>query len=177
MVQDFSLPALRVTAATRNGTTQRVTMRWPALRISGRFTPPPNSNVTPLFDVTTDVPAPTYRVDPSVLALGLDVGGGLLLAIAAGCAGYAVHRHRVAHRGTSATGTPLARALALVRDSRGRSVEDRRRAAGLLARTLPPQGGRLASTASRVAWSVAEPTPDALEQLLQTVETETEPKR
>ena len=59
-----------------------------------------------------------------------------------------------------------------MRQAQRRDVEDRRRAAGLLARSLPAEGTRLSGAASRLAWSKPQPTPDGLEELAQTVESE-----
>jgi hypothetical protein len=45
---------------------------------------------------------------------------------------------------------------------------------GLLARTLPDQAGGLTSAASEVAWSVADPSSDRLNELVRTVEAQLE---
>jgi hypothetical protein len=169
-VQAFRLPPVTVTAKTRNGGTLTVSKPWPALDVSGRFPPPPNTDVSPLFRVVATVPAAAFRVGPGPLALGLDGVGALLIAGALGFAGYELYR-RVSRRGRRVDAAPpLARALALVRDSQSRGVDDRRRAAGLLARTLPDDANGLESDASQVAWSAPEPTPARLEELARTVE-------
>jgi hypothetical protein len=66
------------------------------------------------------------------------------------------------------------RALALVRESQHRDVDDRRRAASLLARTLSGESNGLRSTAAELAWSPSDPTPVRLEELVQAVETKLE---
>jgi hypothetical protein len=67
---------------------------------------------------------------------------------------------------------PLTRALAAVRQAKTRPAEDRRRAAGLLSRTLAEDDeSSLSDVASRVAWSEGEPVPDGLEELARMVET------
>jgi hypothetical protein len=114
------------------------------------------------------VPPPTYRIDPGALALALDIGGALLLAAALGFIWFEIASRRQPRRRDDAP--VLARALALVRDAQTRAVEDRRRAVGLLARALPGDAERLSSDASRIAWSMPEPTPARLEELARDVE-------
>ena len=65
----------------------------------------------------------------------------------------------------------LARALALVRAARARPAPDRRRALGLLSRTLRRRGDAgEASAAADLAWSEPEPDPDRMGQLADRVE-------
>ncbi len=173
-VQPFQVAPVTVTARTNDGATIRIRKTWPSLGVSGRFPPPPNTDVSPLFRIVATVPAATYRVGPSSLALGLDGLGALLIAAALGFGAFELVRWWGRRERKVETAPPLARALALVRDSQTREVGDRRRAAGLLARTLPADADELSSNASRVAWSGPEPTPTRLEELARTVEDELE---
>jgi hypothetical protein len=168
--QPFHLPPLVVTATAADGSKLKLTRPWPTLEVAGRFLPPALGTVRPTFVLATKLPKPTFRFDPSALALAADVVGGLVIAAALGFAALAVVRWAFARREPIDVRPPLVRALALVRQAQGREPEDRRRAAGLLARTLPPANGGLTDTASEVAWSVAQPSPANLEELAQAVE-------
>jgi hypothetical protein len=176
-VQSFHVAPVTVIARTHGGGTVKVTKPWPALGVSGRFGPPPNTDVSPQFKVVASVPAASYRVGPGPLADALDAAGGLLIAAGLGLAGFELYRWWRRRERRVEAAPPLARALALVRDSQGRDVEDRRRAAGLLARTLPDDANGLGSDAAEVAWSAPEPTPARLEELARTVEQSLEESR
>jgi hypothetical protein len=107
-------------------------------------------------------------VEPTALAYGLDAGALLLVALAVLIVVRQVFRRR---RARTRELPPLARALAFVRQAKERPVEDRRRAAGLLARTLAAEHeDPLSAAASNVAWSAGEPAPTGLEDLARSVE-------
>jgi hypothetical protein len=169
-VQRFHLPPVLVTARTRSGKSISRRSAWPELRIAGRFAPAHTVGLRPVFQLNTQVPAAIYRTNPNSFALVLDVIGGLLvvLALAFGTAGIA--RWRAARRFAVDATPPLVRALALVRESQYRDVDDRRRAASLLARMLSRESNGLRSTAAELAWSPSDPTPVRLEELAQAVE-------
>jgi hypothetical protein len=161
------LPPVTVSAVGMDGSTVAVRRAWPALSIAGRFGPAP-SGATPKLQLDHELPAATYRVGPTGLAFGLDVGAGLLAGFALWIVVRAVLRRRPTR---TYEVTPLVRALTFVRQAKARPSDDRRRAAGLLARTLAvDRDSSLSDSASRVAWSAGEPEPDGLEELAQLVE-------
>jgi hypothetical protein len=162
------LPRLTITAKRRDGSAVVVQRDWPALSIAPRFGPAP-PGATPNFELDENLPVPTYRVGPTGLALGLDAAAAVLAAF--GC--WILAREALRRRPVRVTEIPpLARALNFVRESKSRPIDDRRRAAGLLARTLADDPDpSLSVTAAGVAWSPSEPQPDRLEELAQTVET------
>jgi hypothetical protein len=139
--------------------------------VAGRFSPAATVGLRPVFRLDTTLPAPRYRADPSALALGLDAAGAalVLLGLAAGAVELARWRAR---RRTVEVTPPLVRALTLLREAARRDADDRRRAASLVARTLPAQTDGLASTAAALAWSPGEPAPGELEDLARAVEKE-----
>jgi hypothetical protein len=67
---------------------------------------------------------------------------------------------------------PLARALALVLAARTRPPPDRRRALGLLSRTVRARAGRdaVAQDAADLAWSKPEPQPESMTHVADRVE-------
>ena len=170
-VQVFRLPPAIVAAKRLDGSSLQVSQAWPALNVAGRFLPPALPNVRPSMRIQTSVPAATYRLPPTVLAAALDVIGAVLIALGLGLAGLWIARAWIVRHPTLDTRPPLVRALALVRQAQGRQADDRRRAAGLLARTLPEDGDGLTALASEVAWSKPDPSPTRLEELARTVET------
>ena len=108
---------------------------------------------------------------PTALALALDVLAALLAAGAAALLALETVRVRRRRRGVADDRPPLVRALALVREAERRTPADRRKAVGHLARTLDDVGGeQFAATASRVAWSPEQPSPDRLDRLADEVE-------
>jgi hypothetical protein len=172
-IQGFRIRPVLVTARTRGGADVVVRRGWPVLYVTGRFNPAATSGLRPVFRLSTVVPAATYRTSPSGLALALDLVGALVLALALGFGALEFVRWRASRR-TVAAVPPLVRALALVRQAKARDADDRRRAASLLARTLPSGRDGLTSTAAEVAWSPAEPDPGQLEELAQAVEQQVE---
>jgi hypothetical protein len=174
VVQRFPLPPVAVAAKTLDGSSLQVSKAWPELDVAGRFLPPALPNVRPALRLQTAVPAATFRLDPTSLALALDGIGALVIALALGYGAFELGRSWVSRQRTVDDRPPLVRALALVRQAQHRAPEDRRRAVGLLARTLPKEGSGLTVTASEVAWSSTEPTAGRLEELARGVETELE---
>jgi hypothetical protein len=166
------LPQMPVTARSVDGSTLIVRAGWPAFSVAGR-TSPAKGSATP-FEQETTLPAATYRLSPTLLALALDIVAGLLVAFACSLVAVAIVRRQEGRGRTVDKRSPLVRALAFVREAQGRRADDRRRAVGLLARTLGRDEDRLAGVASRVAWSAEEPSPDKLEELARTVEAEVE---
>jgi hypothetical protein len=169
-VEPFHLPPVKVTARTTDGSTLEAEQNWPLLGVSGRFLPPESGNVRPALRRDTTLPAATFRASPSLLALLLDVLGGVALAIAVALALLRVGRRWAARRHPVDTRPPLARALALVRQAGSRDVDDRRRAAGLAARLMSGTS-EVAIDAAETAWSREEPSARELEELAGKIET------
>jgi hypothetical protein len=172
-VQRFHLPAVRVEATTRSGTPIAARRSWPTLRIAGRFRPATTSGLRPVFKLDTALPAATYGTDPSVLSLTLVAIGALLGTIGVAVLALAAFRWRSSRRVPPVI-PPLARALALLREAQGRDPDDRRRAAGLVARTLPADADGLTSRATKIAWSPSQPAADELAELAQDLESRVE---
>lgn len=170
-VQRFHLPPVSVTAQDRSGANIAARSSWPVLRIAGRFAPAHTAGLRPVFQLNTQVPAATYRANPNSVALVVGVIGGLFVVLALALGAVAAARWRAARRLAVDAPPPLVRALALVRESQHRDVDDRRRAASLLARTLSAESNGLRLTAVELAWSPSDPTPVRLEELVQAVET------
>jgi hypothetical protein len=165
------LPPLTVSVKRRDGSTVSVQRRWPALSIAPRFGPAPRGAI-PSFALDAELPTPTYRVGPTRFALGLDVLAALLAGFGLWIVAREVLRRRPARAAPELP--PLARALMVLRQAKTRPTDDRRRAAGLLARTLvaTDRDSDLSATASRVAWAAPEPAPGSLEELAESVEAE-----
>jgi hypothetical protein len=165
------LPAAMVTARSRGGAPLTARGEWPEFLVDARI-PPPSAPNTP-FELQTALPATTYRVNPSSLALALDVFAGLLVVVGIALVAPEIFgRRRRARRPAGDDRSPLARALAYVREAQVRRTDDRRRAVGLLARTLGREGNGLDAVASSVAWSANEPSPARMEELARAVEAE-----
>jgi hypothetical protein len=157
------LPAARALAELRAGGEATATARAVRIDVTPRVPQAVVAAARPAYRRETDLRAATKRVSPDLLAALLLVTAAVLgvtaLALAAG--GLLRSRARV---GREADDDSLVRALRLVRESAGRPVSDRRRAADLLARALAERGTPpLADEATTVAWSAREPAPgDAL---------------
>jgi hypothetical protein len=173
-VQRFHLPPVPVTAVERSGANVSGRSSWPVLRIAGRFAPAHTVGLRPVFQLNTQVPAATYRANPNSFALVVGVIGGVVVLLAFALGAAATARWRAARRLAVDATPPLVKALMLVRESQGRDVDDRRRAASLLARTLSGESNGLRSTAAELAWSPSDPTPIGLEELARAVETKLE---
>jgi hypothetical protein len=161
-------PSATVTARSRGGAPLTARGEWPEFSVAARI--PPASALNTPFELQTALPAATYRVDPSWLALALDVFAALLAVVAIALIVSGVTGRQRARREVGDDRSPLARALAYVREAQGRRTDDRRRAVGLLARTLGREGDGLDAFASRVAWSADEPSPARMEELARAVE-------
>jgi hypothetical protein len=166
------LPPAAVTARTLGGAPLTGRGAWPEFSVTGRI-PPASAPKTP-FQLQTALPAATYRVSPTWLALALDALAALAALAGIALAAFEIARRQRAQRAPVDNRSPLARALAYVREAQGRRTADRRRAAGLLARTLGRDSGGLDAVASRVAWSAEAPSPATLEELARSVEAEVE---
>ena len=167
-------PVLTLTGRNIDGSTFKIQRGWPVLHVAGRFPPAPGNNVVPTFILQSKIPPPSYRLDPSALGDALEITGFLVIACGLGAGARLFARSWVRRDAAVANGVPLARALALVRAALTREPADRRRAVGLLARTLPTEDASLQSIAVEVAWSQPEPSESRIEELLRIVEAEYE---
>ena len=161
------LPSAAVTASSRDGVPLTAKGEWPEFKVSARI-PPASAPNTP-FELDTALPATTYRVSPTSSALALDAFAALLAVLGIALVVPEIARQR-ARKPAGDDRSPLARALAYVREAQNRRTDDRRRAVGLLARTLGREGDGLDAVASRVAWSANEPSAARLEELAREVE-------
>ena len=167
----IALPPLRFSATREDGSRATAVVRWPALAIAGRVSRAEAGAATPPLRRETTLPAVSYRVSPGTLATAFDALAGLLLLAAAALAVRAlVRRQRRREAERLARLTPLERALLYARESEGRGPDDRRRALGLLGRVLGETGSALGGSASRLAWSPPEPSPDEVESVVGDVE-------
>jgi hypothetical protein len=166
------LRTARVVAERRtDGFRTSVPLKWPQILVHSRLTPIEVKTGEPGLG---SFPAQTlsYAVSPDRLG-GLLVGAGALLALAAGflLAG-AVRGTPVSLRlRIPAHLTPLERALALVRvAAHDETPTEARKALERLAAELRRSGHReLAQNAGRMAWSAQDPSPTALEGLVDDV--------
>lgn len=116
------------------------------------------------------VPPPSTRVSPGVLAALLGVAAALLVAAAVLLGSRGARRQSVLPvRGRIADS--LERALRLLRESAGRPVPDRRRAADYAGRAAAAHGGeQVADEASRIAWAPPDPEPADVGALAEHIE-------
>jgi hypothetical protein len=152
------LPRVRIDAPRRQGGLAQARAAWPVLRLGGRVKTADLARSRPPFRSDVSVPAASYRVAPTTLALMLDVAAALLASVGVG---IAVWRPLTLARRKRALDkrSELARALAAVRAAESAPTEQRRRAVGLLARLLAKRDLRLAGDAADLAWSEPSPTP------------------
>jgi hypothetical protein len=154
---------LKPVRATVSG--QTVTARWPRLRLRSRVTSADLAASSPRFAADSTPGAPSYRVAPGTAATVLEIVS--TLAAAGAAALLALEALALVRRRSRATETDeLARALRLVREAEDRPVPDRRRALGLLARLLHSR------EANDLAWAAPAPEPQAIEELVTSVERE-----
>jgi hypothetical protein len=149
---------------------------WPRLESLTRISPSEPGLTfalrSPFRTTISSLPGVTYRISPTLLGTALLAGAALLL-ILPGALTWSWLRGR---RGPPPVEeapelTPLQRAILLVEQAR-ESVdgEDRRKALEVLAVELDASGrDEHAQTARRLAWSPAEPSPDAAGELVETV--------
>jgi hypothetical protein len=167
----LELPALTVTATA--GTQQlSATATWPTTFIASRLTAKDIARTR--FRWSRVLPAPVYAVAPGTLAALLTVAAGLLAFTALGLAGFELLRLLERRRRLALVAlTPLEAALAYTRDAARRpDPADRRKALGLLAKTLGDEGvSTLAGATGDVAWSEEPPSPDRALELADEVET------
>ncbi len=139
------------------------TVRWPVLTIVSRVSAADAAAASPPFRLETQLPAPTYRVSASLLALVLDA---VAVALIAGAVLLVVRelrrRRRRQEEARIAALSPLERALIYAREAEQRDPADRRKALGLLSRVLGGRAETLADSAAELAWSPRRPSPEQL---------------
>lgn len=143
------------------------TIDWPAIEVASRLAPDATQNLTWRAE-TRNLPAVTYRFDPTVATVGLLGVAGLLggLAVALLAPFAPKRRDALVHEEVPTDATPLERALLELEQNRNGAVGDRRRTLELLARELHRVGQPgLSGRAQRLAWSKREPDPDEAAQL------------
>lgn len=116
----------------------------------------------------TPLPGVSYRVSPPLLAAGLLLGALALLALPAVLVGRSLRREPPAMCSESEL-SALEKALRLVEWARERSDAERREALEALAVELEAGESELAAPARRLAWSRARPSPEAADELVQSV--------
>jgi hypothetical protein len=116
------------------------------------------------------VPPPSTPVSPGLAAAFLAAAAILLAALAALLTWRGVRRERTLPVRERLAGG-LERALRLLRESAGRPVPDRRRAADYAGRAAAARGGaQVAGEASRVAWAPPDPEPADIGALAERIE-------
>ena len=114
----------------------------------------------------TDIPPVTARLGPAAagaIVLAVLLAAGAVALVLAGLR----HRRREQVAAAGWTGTRLELALRFLRESAGRPVDDRRRAADFAARATE---GPVADEATRLAWGPPEPGAAEVETLADDVE-------
>jgi hypothetical protein len=168
------LPAVIVTATA--GTQQvRTVEQWPATFVASRLSAS-DLSASAHFRRPTAMPRLAFGASPQLLAdvliavaVILGVGG---LAFVGAEVSRLVARRRLSARTKL---TPLEAALLLARQAAGRpDPSDRRKAIGLLAKSLSSEGHPgLADSVGDIAWSEAPPSPERTLSLADEVEIET----
>jgi hypothetical protein len=151
--------------ATGGGTTVRATPI--GVRVLPRVTRKAVSAARAPYVRQTEVPPPSTTL-PFSLAAALAAVVAALALLGATTFALAELRRRHARRPQPAwTGTRLELALRFLRDSTGRSANDRRRAADFASRVVE---GRLADEATQVAWAPPAPVAADVTKLAESVE-------
>jgi hypothetical protein len=135
---------------------------WPSIEVASRLSPEATRGLAWRAE-TRNLPAVSYRFDPTLATVVLLGGAGVLVGLALVLlAPLAPHRrHTPVEEDAPAAATPLERALSALEASRNGAVGDRRRTLELLARELGAAGQlELSERARRLAWSKQEPTPE-----------------
>ncbi|MBA3401417.1 MAG: hypothetical protein H0U05_05440 [Actinobacteria bacterium] len=171
-----TLKAARILYDDPQGGTQRVrNVTWPQvvsvsrLNFSDRDVSvlgfPFEASVTPL-------PEATYRLPPAVLGIGLLAAALALLALPVGLVVSSLRRRPapVVEEEPEPELSPLERALRLVEWARDGEPEETREALEVLAAELDEEeNAGLAGEARKLAWSRPSPSPDAMDQIVESV--------
>jgi hypothetical protein len=173
----FTFPRARIVYRDPSGKTRPVgSAAWPTLESVSRInaTSIQEAGIGNGFIFKTDVtplPAATYRISPTTLAVLLLVVAGLLLAFPAVLLyRWWRARHPDVVEEEVPEVPPLEKALRLVEWTAAReAVPEKREALEVLAAELDTEGQSLADTARRVAWSPPAPPRPETEELVDTV--------
>ena len=159
-----------VVTARAGGRTLTAKAAWPPTFVASRLASSDLAQAR--FRRPTTLPAPEYAVSPAVLADVLAALAGALALAAVALLSREVLR-AFERRRRAVPLTPLESALAYTRASARRpEAADRRKALGLLSRTLNGEGASaLAAQAGGVAWSDTAPTPEQALELAAEAET------
>jgi hypothetical protein len=155
---------VRLASARVRAGSSALVARLPAVVVAPRASAKQVGDPEASFLHPTAPVAPTYRFAPTTTRTVLFVVAALLVLVAAV---LLVPLARPPRRAATVVEVdPLDRALALVLASRTRTVPDRRRALGLLSRTLRRRDRpSVARAASDLAWSEPEPESDRITEL------------
>lgn len=149
-----------VVSATSGTKTLTARAAMPRLTVSSRLPAGATASASPRFLAPTTLPPARYAVSPTLLS-DLLVAATALLGVAglALLARELVRLSRYRRRRAAVLRTPLEIALAYVRQAARRpAAADRRKALGLLARTLDDRGDDvLASSVDAAAWGERPP--------------------
>ncbi|HEY3922066.1 MAG TPA: hypothetical protein VGL76_08120 [Gaiellaceae bacterium] len=164
----ITLPAAKLLAGRRNGTTLSRTVAWPPFTVHSRLTSEEAGLSTPHFAPWFTPPPISWRLSPDLvggLALSVAVvlllGAGLLVATVAVGDTARLRVRRVSHL------SPVERALRLAEHAAASGeLDEERKALQRLAVELGQTGyGELADQARWLAWSEDDPSSDGLESL------------
>lgn len=167
--QVVRLPAATVTLRARDGKATRIAVSWPPLVVASRLARAAATESKPPFRLQVTPPRDRARLSPSDVAWALDAVAALLALAAVSALALEIRRRRPAPAVSA-----LQRALALAREAEGRPVADRRRALALLARVVPRPDGGAAEVAATTAWAKDEPSPAAIERIVERIEQRSE---
>lgn len=163
-------PVLRSESGSLTGTETPITVRG-RIATSPALSGPPELGFGPpdpnRFRADTTIP-PASGPSPATIVTALTVTAVALFLAALLLLVTAVRRR------AAPADDPLARAIRLVRESAGRPVADRRRAADLLAQIAGDRDRELlAADATRIAWAAPPPTAGTVEELATSAARET----
>jgi hypothetical protein len=149
---------------------------WPRLEALTRISPSEPGLTfalrTPFRTTISSMPDVTYRISPALLGVGLLLLAALLLVLPGRLTWSWLRSRRQPPPVEEAPElTPLERALVLVEQAReSADGEDRRKALEVLAVELDEsRRAEHADEARRLAWSLSEPTPEAADDLVESV--------
>jgi hypothetical protein len=165
------LANFEVSALSREGRRLVRSQPWPLLTIHSR-TNGANANSASLREQVGPPPV-SYRVRPTTLFVGSIAGAVTLLFAALAIVGHEVRRsrrRRLSEQRERALSL-LEYAIFLAREAASRPVPDRRKALGLLGRSLRGVGQpELASAAVSLAWSPSRPSSASTEEIVKLVQ-------
>lgn len=163
--RSVSLPAARAVEASGTVTATAV-----ALTLVPRVPASAVAASRAVYRRQVEVPPPSTSVSPGFAAALLAAAAVLLLAVASLLAWRGVRRGGAQPVRDRIAGG-LERALRLLRESAGRPVPDRRRAADYAGRAAAALGGaQVAGEASRIAWAPPDPEPADVGALAEHIE-------